>query len=85
VPLRARRNNQLIVKLDFFPNDKKNTARRMRIDKFEQFGGNWVQQWNPSVKIIILDNDLTFANLIKFAKIDKIPVSLISHVLSLDY
>jgi DNA polymerase IV len=62
--------------LDFFPNDKKSGARRLRIEKFEQYGGNWIKYWNESATHIILEDNLTYNDLLKFGKFENIP----SHV-----
>ena len=75
VILKSGGNHLLNIKPDFFPNDKKNSARRMLIEKFEQFGGTWIQQWHPSIHIVVVENHLTYQDLLKYTKIDNIPVS----------
>jgi hypothetical protein len=47
----------------------------MLIEKFEEHGGTWVQQWNPSVQFAVIESDLTYQDLLKFLKLDRIPVS----------
>jgi hypothetical protein len=54
----------------------------MLIEKFEQHGGTWVQQWNPAVQFAVIENDLTYQDLLKYVKLDKVPVSLLVIALS---
>jgi hypothetical protein len=64
----------------FFPNDKINAARRMRIEKFEQYGGTWVQHWGTAVQVVIMENQLKHEDLLKYLKITQIPVSRVQTV-----
>jgi DNA polymerase IV len=57
----------------FFPNSTTNPARRMRIEKAQQYGATWHQTWNKDVTHIILDNSMTLAQLYKYLKVESLP------------
>lgn len=57
----------------FIPNDDKNTARRLRIKKAEQYGASWARTWNSCVTHIIVDKDVTHAQVLKHLQLLSIP------------
>lgn len=67
----------------FFPNNIINGARRMRIEKAQQYGATWHPNWNAEVTHIILDKANTMAELFKYLKIESLPPGMI--VVNEDY
>jgi DNA polymerase IV len=60
---------------DFFPNNDKSPARRFRITKALEYGASWIQEWQIGITHIIVDRDLDYEHLLKYLKIDSLPVS----------
>lgn len=67
----------------FVPNNIINGARRMRVEKAQQYGATWHPTWNPKVTHIILDKSNTMAELHKFLKVESLPPETI--VVNEDY
>lgn len=68
----------------FFPNTIVNGARRMRIEKAQQYGATWHPVWNPEeVTHVILDKSLTIFDLYKHLKLERLPPGVI--VVNEDY
>lgn len=67
----------------FFPNNIINGARRMRIEKAQQYGATWHPTWNQEVTHIILDKSMTMAELYKYLKVESLPPGMI--VVNEDY
>jgi hypothetical protein len=61
----------------FLPNDKHSGARKMRIEKFEEYGGTWIENWDSSVQIAVLEDHLKYGDLTKYLKLENISVSIV--------
>ena len=46
----------------------------MRIEKAQHFGAAWTKKWNSSVTHIIVDRNITFADVMRFLKVEELPV-----------
>ena len=67
--------------LNFFyipPNDA-NPVRKLRITRALEHGAIWVKDWNngEGISHVIVDSDLTYADIIKWLKLDKLPSELV--------
>lgn len=67
----------------FFPNNIINGARRIRIEKAQQYGATWHPTWNEEVTHIILDKSMTMTELFKYLKRDSLPPGML--VVNEDY
>jgi hypothetical protein len=47
----------------------------MRIQRSREYGAVWTQQWGEDVTHIIVDKELTFADVVKVLGVGKFPVS----------
>ncbi|KAI9730505.1 MAG: hypothetical protein M1834_005746 [Cirrosporium novae-zelandiae] len=61
----------------FIPNDDFSPARRMRINKAQEYGASWVRSWNGRITHVIVDRDLSYKDVISFLKIESLPASII--------
>lgn len=61
----------------FFPNNIINGARKLRIEKAQQYGATWHPTWNPQVTHIILDKSIDLAMLYKYLKVESLPPGMI--------
>ncbi|KAL8957467.1 MAG: hypothetical protein Q9183_006051, partial [Haloplaca sp. 2 TL-2023] len=52
----------------FLPNDDVTPSRKLRIKRALERGALWVKQWNDGVTHIIVENHLTFDDLLKYLK-----------------
>jgi hypothetical protein len=59
---------------DFFPNSDTNKARKMRIEKAEEYGATWVRDWTPGITHIIMDDNMTYQDLTKYLKLEEVSV-----------
>jgi DNA polymerase IV len=46
----------------------------MRIEKANQYGATWVKDWSPGITHVIMDDHLKYQDLIKFLKLEELPV-----------
>lgn len=63
----------------FFPNNDVAPARRLRIQKAMEYGANWAKDWGDNITHVIVDKDLLFQDVLKFLKLDHLPVCSFSH------
>lgn len=63
--------------LNFYycPNNDKDAARKMKIEKALQYGAVWSKEWCSAVTHIIADVGLTYDSLMKHLKLKEFPVS----------
>ena len=59
----------------FFPNNDIAPPRRMRIRKTMEWGATWIKEWKDSITHVIVDKELCYKDLLKFLKVDALPVS----------
>jgi len=64
----------LLINIVFVPNNDVSKARRMRIEKAVQYGATWIREWQPDITHIVVDNDLTYPDVLKFLSIATLPV-----------
>lgn len=57
----------------FFPNNDIDRARRMRIEKAQEYGATWTKEWSGEVTHVIVECDLRYADLLKFLSISHVP------------
>lgn len=60
---------------DFFPNNDTHPARRMRITKALEYGALWIKDWAEGITHVIADNSMNYTQLLKYLKLDALPVS----------
>jgi DNA polymerase IV len=58
----------------FFPNSDISPARNAKIRKAIEYGASWSRDWNQSVTHAVFDRDMPFDALLKFLKLESIPV-----------
>lgn len=72
---------QYFLGLNFFyiPPDDANPVRKLRITRALEHGATWVKDWNngEGISHVIVDSDLTYAEIIKWLKLDKLPSELV--------
>ena len=77
----APEERQYFRGLNFFyiPPDDANPVRKLRITRALEHGATWVKNWNngEGISHIIVDSDLTYADIIKWLKLDKLPSELV--------
>ncbi|KAF2233574.1 Nucleotidyltransferase [Viridothelium virens] len=61
----------------FFPNNDVSPARRMRIHKALEYGALWIKDWAQGISHVIVDRDLTYAQLLAWLKFDAMPAEVI--------
>lgn len=49
----------------------------MRIQKAQEYGALWAQNWEADVTHVIVDKDILFQDVLKVLKVDQFPVRLI--------
>lgn len=59
----------------FIPNNDISPARRLRIQRCQEYGATWTQQWGLHISHVIVEKDLDFQDVLKFLKLDIFPVS----------
>lgn len=59
----------------FFPNNDVAPPRRFRIRKAMEWGATWIKEWKDSITHVIVDKELCYRDLLKFLKVDALPVS----------
>lgn len=62
----------------YFPNNTINGARRMRIEKAQQYGATWHPTWNEAVTHIVLDKSMTMSELYKYLKVESLAPGIIA-------
>ena len=65
----------ILMRLDFLPNNDIAPARRFRILKAQERGALWVKEWQAGVTHVIVDNTLSYGDVLRFLKISVLPVS----------
>lgn len=77
----APEERQVFKGLNFFyiPPDNINPARKLRITKALEHGATWVKEWNrgKGFSHVIVDSNLTYADILKWLKLEKLPSELI--------
>lgn len=72
---------QYFLGLNFFyiPPDDANPVRKLRITRALEHGATWVKDWNSGEGIshVIVDSDLTYAEIMKWLKLDQLPSELV--------
>lgn len=61
-------------KFYFLPNNRFGVRGR-RIEKFEDYGGTWVENWSDDIHLVVLESNLKYGDLTKYLKTEKLPVS----------
>jgi hypothetical protein len=59
----------------FCPNDKVHPARKLRIEKVIDHGGEWQKEWSTEVDYVVLEKILCYNDLIKWLKLEAMPAS----------
>lgn len=44
-----------------------------------EYGANWAKDWGNNITHVIVDKDLLFQDVLKFLKLDHLPVCSFSH------
>ncbi|RPA95290.1 hypothetical protein L873DRAFT_1698481 [Choiromyces venosus 120613-1] len=58
----------------FIPNDIKNPARKMRVQKATEFGAFCINEWNNQyITHVIVENNFKYLDVLKYLKLDKLP------------
>lgn len=77
----APEERQYFRGLSFFyiPPDDANPVRKLRITRALEHGATWVKNWDngEGISHIIVDSDLTYADIIKWLKVDKLASELV--------
>jgi hypothetical protein len=58
----------------FCPNETIHPARKLRVEKVIDHGGQRLMEWSPWVDYVVLDRTLCYNDLIKWLKLEVIPV-----------
>jgi hypothetical protein len=66
------RINHILV---FCPNDKVHPARKLRIEKVIEHGGQWLTEWSTEVNYIVVEKTLCYNDLMKWLKLETMPAS----------
>lgn len=61
----------------FIPNDDISPARRMRIQRSVEFGARRATEWCNEITHVIVDRGLAFQDVVKYLKLDSLPVTLV--------
>jgi DNA polymerase IV len=61
---------------DFFPNNDVSPFRRLRIQRAQEYGARWSQEWVDDVTHVIVDKGLQLNDLQGHLKVESLPVSL---------
>ncbi|CAD6576336.1 MAG: hypothetical protein ASARMPREDX12_007849 [Alectoria sarmentosa] len=57
----------------FIPNNDTSIPRKLRIRKAMEWGALWIREWRDGVTHIIVDNDLSYDDVLKALKISSLP------------
>ncbi|KAI4106514.1 MAG: hypothetical protein LQ339_002974 [Xanthoria mediterranea] len=60
----------------FLPDDDVAPARKLRIAKVLERGAMWIKEWTEDITHIIVDRNLTYADLLKYLKRSSIPANM---------
>ncbi|KAN0067709.1 hypothetical protein V8E54_014274 [Elaphomyces granulatus] len=60
----------------FLPNNDISPARRLRIQRCQEYGAIWTQQWGMHVSHVIVEKDLGFQDVLKYLKLEIFPRSI---------
>ncbi|EQL29034.1 hypothetical protein RJZ56_004632 [Blastomyces dermatitidis] len=77
--VRVRPEHQQIFKemvFFFIPNDDIAPARRMRINKALEFGASRSSTWDDTVTHVIVDKAISFTDVLKYLRVDALPLSV---------
>ncbi|KAL1966481.1 hypothetical protein VTN77DRAFT_4403 [Rasamsonia byssochlamydoides] len=61
------------LKFFFVPNDDVAPARRMRIQKTQEYGAIWARNWTTDITHVIVDKDIHFQDVLRVLKLDQFP------------
>jgi hypothetical protein len=62
-------NSQLV----FCPNNKVHPARKLRIERVIEYGGEWLMEWTPEVNYVVVEKTLRYDDLMKWLKLERMP------------
>lgn len=63
--------------LFFLPDNDIAQGRRLRIQKAQEYGAVWVKKWCDNITHIIVDHGITYANIIKYLGIPRVPEHIV--------
>ncbi|KAJ5587675.1 uncharacterized protein N7459_003440 [Penicillium hispanicum] len=60
----------------FFPNNDVSPSRRLRIQRVQEYGGQWAREWTSNITHVVVDKGLLFQDLIAHLKLESFPTNL---------
>ncbi|KAL9127860.1 MAG: hypothetical protein Q9217_003351 [Psora testacea] len=61
----------------FFPDNDIARARSLRIRKAMEYGASWIKEWKDGITHIIVDQSLSYTDLLSYLKIDSLPPKIV--------
>jgi DNA polymerase IV len=60
-------------KFFFLPDDDIAKGRKLRIEKAQQYGAEWVRSWSSDITHIIVDKGINYNDILKYLKVSALP------------
>ncbi|KAI2732743.1 hypothetical protein CBS147332_1882 [Penicillium roqueforti] len=83
---KRKTNNAKIIPVDqqifkglvffFFPNNDVSPFRRLRIQRAQDYGARWSQNWATDVTHVIMDKNLLLTDLLNYLKLESLPTNV---------